>query len=386
VPVEPRGLPAGIEPFAPYQPQEICWPDAQPGVVAFRNLVLATYPRTASDGIVRDCSARGQSEHKDGRAWDWMVRADVARERAEVAALMHWLLKADAAGYPAANARRLGIMYIVWRGRIWKSYHSELGWQPYHGADGHTGHVHFSFSWSGALARTSFFSKHVAPPVLAPGLPELGAGSSGPAVRDLQRMLGVKGVNGVFGAKTRLAVAAFQRRHSLRATGLLTRATWGALLPPATPVPAPVPVRRVVTSPVLRTGARGASVKALQRLLAVGPDGSFGPATYGALRAFQKRAHLAVDGGAGAQTWRALRKTYAKAHPRRAVVPKLGTPLQLGATGPAVRDVQRRLHLGSDGTFGPVTERAVVAYQKRHHLAADGVVGIRTWSLIHRAR
>ncbi len=385
VPAVPWGLPAGIEPFAPYQPQEICWPEAQPGVLAFRDLVLRTYPRTASDGIVRACSAPGQSEHKDGRAWDWLVRADVPRERAEAGALLHWLLKADAAGYPAANARRLGIMYIVWHGRIWKSYHAERGWQVYGGHDGHSGHVHFSFSWAGALARTSFYSKHVAPPVLAPRLPLLGAGSAGPAVHDLQRMLGVSNANGVFGAQTRRAVATFQRTHRLPANGLLTRATWAALLPPATAVPAAVPVRRVVASPVLRSGARGASVAALQRLLSIGRDGRFGAATQVALRRFQHRAHLVADGVAGSRTWKALRAAYARAHPRPVAIPTLESPLRVGAAGAAVRDLQRRLHIARDGVFGQATERAVLAYQKSHRLSVDGVVGRRTWAGLHGA-
>jgi hypothetical protein len=39
-------------------------------VLAFRKKVLATYPKTSNAGISRDCSIGGQSEHKEGRAWD----------------------------------------------------------------------------------------------------------------------------------------------------------------------------------------------------------------------------------------------------------------------------------------------------------------------------
>ena len=408
VPRRPTDLPAGIEPFAPYQPQEICFPEAQRGVVAFRDLVLRTYPRTGSDGVVLECSAPGRSEHKDGRAWDWLVRADVPQEKANAAALLHWLLKTDDAGYQAANARRLGIMYIIWDHRMWRSYHADLGWQPYEGANPHTGHVHFSFGWAGALGRTSFFSKHVAPPVMAPALPSFSPGSWGPGVHDLQRILGVRKATGYFDKFTRRAVIAFQREHGLLADGVLYPTTWAALLPPATPVPDPVPVRYAFTgSPVLRAGASGPAVAALQRLLAIRDDGSFGPGTETALRQLQARARLSADGVAGAQTWNFLRHAHARAVAARAAravrelyaraarqaraaarqerARRAGTalPVRRGARGPLVSDVQRQLHLPADGVFGPGTERAVRAYQRRHRLGTDGVVGERTWRGLH---
>ena len=414
VPAPPTGLPAGIEPFAPYQPQEICYPAAQVGVVAFRNLILHTYPHTGDDGIVRECSAPdGSSEHKDGRAWDWLVRAAVPAERAEADTLLRWLTRRDAAGYTAANARRLGLMYMVWNGRIWKSYHAALGWQTYRGSDPHVGHVHFSFSWAGALGRTSYFSHHVAPPILGPDLPLFGAGSKGPAVLDLQHLLQVRTANGFFGTTTQRAIANFQRAHRLPASGLLTRATWAALLPPATPIPSPVPVRlQWRGSTVLRAGANGAAVHELQRLLAVGNDGSFGPGTEAAVRHFQVRAHLTPDGVVGAQTWRRLRVTFERAQARGRGAPRhphahghlpahrhahagkhvvrahgrgpapvvtVAAPLRLGATGPTVIALQRRVHVPTDGVFGPGTDRAVRAFQRRHHLVVDGVVGAQTW-------
>jgi peptidoglycan hydrolase-like protein with peptidoglycan-binding domain len=392
VPATPAGLPAGIEPFAPYQPQEICYPAPQPGVVAFERLVLRTYPETGSDGIVRECSAPGRTEHKDGRAWDWRVRASVPRERADADALLRWLLAPDAAGYAAANARRLGIMYIIWNGRMWRSYQPASGWLPYSGVDPHTGHVHFSFGWAGALGQTSFFSHRVAPPVLAPSLPLFAPGSSGPALRDLQHVLGLRKATGRYDVRTRRALVAFQRDHHLRATGLLTRATWAALLPAATPVPRPVPVRHPASvrrratpsAPVLRLGAAGGSVTTLQRLLPVAKDGRYGPATQAAVRDFQRRSHLTVDGVAGAQTWHALRVAYTRRHTPRA--PRLATPLRLGATGPAVRQLQRKLRLPVDGVFGRQTQHSVRRLQARHRLPVDGVVGARTWHTVQGLR
>jgi hypothetical protein len=49
--------------------------------------------------------------------------------------------------------------------------------------------------------------------------------------------------------------------------------------------------------------------------------------------------------------------------------------LRKGDRGPAVRKVQRRLRIGADGVFGPVTHRAVKRFQRRKRLTADGIVG-----------
>jgi murein DD-endopeptidase MepM/ murein hydrolase activator NlpD len=65
-----------------------------------------------------------------------------------------------------------------------------------------------------------------------------------------------------------------------------------------------------------------------------------------------------------------------------------GTPtLRLGATGPAVADLQRRLSAAgnkvtADGAFGPKTAAAVIAFQQKRGLQADGVVGPRTWAAL----
>jgi N-acetylmuramoyl-L-alanine amidase len=61
-------------------------------------------------------------------------------------------------------------------------------------------------------------------------------------------------------------------------------------------------------------------------------------------------------------------------------------PLRPGATGEAVRDLQRRLaivgHVAADslGVYGPATEAAVRAFQERRGLRVDGICGIETWS------
>lgn len=62
--------------------------------------------------------------------------------------------------------------------------------------------------------------------------------------------------------------------------------------------------------------------------------------------------------------------------------------LRLGASGPAVRDLQAALNrlmphrqpLAVDGVFGAQTEMALLAWQGRNGLLADGVAGAKTWA------
>jgi hypothetical protein len=151
-----------IEGFARYSPQVKCTPRARPGVVDFSRRVLHAYPGTRSLGIVRACSAGGRSEHKEGRAWDWGgLNAHSAADRRKVANLAAWLFATDRYGNKAANARRLGIQYIIWNGRIWGSYNWSSGWRYYNGANRHTDHVHISFTWAGANMNTSFWTGRV---------------------------------------------------------------------------------------------------------------------------------------------------------------------------------------------------------------------------------
>lgn len=149
---------APLEALAPYVPQTTCDPVAKPGVLGFRDLLLANFPATRNLGIGRACEAEGVSEHKEGRAFDWGVDADDPAERAAADEVLAWLLGPDPeTGEPFAIARRLGVMYVIWDGQIWSSFRAVDGWRPYVGVSGHRDHIHVSFDWSGALAETSFW-------------------------------------------------------------------------------------------------------------------------------------------------------------------------------------------------------------------------------------
>jgi len=172
---------SSIEALAPYQGQTLCDPVARPGAVALRQLVLQHYPGTGDSGIVRACTVAGASEHKEGRAWDWRVTTSNPTHVKQVAEFTSWLLAPDEHGNAAAMARRLGIMYMIWDSKIWKSYQADKGWQRYTGASPHTDHVHFSLSWAGAYAKTSYWTRTVAPVMSGPAAPVEAAAPSRPA-------------------------------------------------------------------------------------------------------------------------------------------------------------------------------------------------------------
>jgi hypothetical protein len=57
--------------------------------------------------------------------------------------------------------------------------------------------------------------------------------------------------------------------------------------------------------------------------------------------------------------------------------------LRRGDRGPAVKRVQRKLHIEVDGAFGRSTERAVKRFQRRKGIEPDGKVGPETRRALH---
>lgn len=281
-PPTPSGLPSGIEDLARYVGQTECQPGQLPGTMTLARLLVARFPDT-SFNTSYSCGTDGsRSEHYDGRAIDWMVNSRNPAQAKEAASAIHWFLATDKAGHLRAIAKRIGLMYVIWNGKIWGSYNAS--WEPYqncldasmlspaHDSYCHRNHVHISLSWNGATGRTSFFSKKVFNttdygPCRATGMnwaqdrvgfqgapcPRLakltapagasstyvnlltysgasvGVGDRGPIVSAIQAALH-RSVSGTFDTGTRDALISFQKSRGLTATGRTSVPTWIKLL------------------------------------------------------------------------------------------------------------------------------------------------------------
>ena len=123
-------------------------------------------------------------------------------------------------------------------------------------------------------------------------------------------------------------------------------------------------------------GNRGVNVKSLQHLLrargsTIAVDGVYGDTTRSAVQRFQRRSTLLVTGVVDRSTWS-----------------RLVVPLATGATGEAVRALQRQLvekrgaDLAIDGTFGTATRAAVTAFQSHARLPTTGTADRTTWRVL----
>ena len=163
-----RGMPPAYDNAPLYEAQAQCDPPAKIGTQALADLIKATYGANQTVWIPRACDIGDTSEHKEGRALDWMTSVRDPQQRANAEAFLSWLLGPDAQGNAYGNAMRLGVMYIGWNDRIWRGYDINRGWTelkgcfatPSTGSDTtcHRNHIHISLTWDGASGRTSFWS------------------------------------------------------------------------------------------------------------------------------------------------------------------------------------------------------------------------------------
>ena len=280
VPATPTGLPTDIEGLSPYVPPTGCDLRNRVGTVRLAQLLQKTYGATY--GLTRSCTSATtpSSEHYDGRAVDSFFNVRNTTERAEAAALLAWLFAKDKAGNPYANARRLGVMYVIWNDKMWSSYRPSEGWRPYSSCAStpassydtacHRNHIHFSLSWEGANGRTSFWSKQVAPIDWGPCRPSDLNWSMGQAPPNATRCPSYPVVKAPAGA--------------------------GALLKEMVPR----------SGIVLRPGMSGPAVKTLQKVIGVSATGNFLSTTTARLKAWQSAHHLPATGITWPQTWRAM--------------------------------------------------------------------------------
>jgi len=352
-PRSPQGLPPPgpvgetLDAPPPWQPQLACAARPMPGLVKLQRLVLSTYGRGYGEPYVRSCTSGGASEHKEGRAWDWMLDLGNKRDRAAAADFLAWLTKDGRNGTPGVNSRRLGVMYVIYNRKIWGMWAADEGWRPYDGYSPHTDHIHISLSWNGARAHTSFWTgrtwkldygtcqvftgepaltppRHARtvpcnPAVAAPrtsARPLLWMGSTGSTVTEAQRRLGAT-VDGVFGATTRKAVLHYQRQHELPRTGAVDGPTWASLDPGSARLNVPTWTPREALRwakaegyPVLEAGDGGKGVYALQTALEVPSrhrTGFYGKRTKAAVLALKAKHGLNDTPRVDAEVWQLLR-------------------------------------------------------------------------------
>ena len=346
-PVSPMPAPAVVEQLSPYLPQVSCDPTVKPGTAALRTLLLTTYGGHDL-GITRDCASGELSEHLEGRAFDWGLNAYNPADKALAQQFLDWLLAPDATGTVTAyNARRLGVMYVIWNRQIWGSYNPSAGWRAYTGVSPHTDHVHISLSWAGALKATSFWTGQAAPVDYGPC--RTYGGMPAPAYSGA-RLTPCPSTSQVVPVVTPVVV-----------TTPPPSAASGSVLPApaavATPVTAPVAVPRVAVP--------GAAVPRAVAVPAAGPA---------VVPAAGLAAGLAVGPAAVASAVPATATVTVDILSRYA-----SRTLRIGATGPAVVVLQKALQLTADGAFGPKTAAAVLAFNTAHGLVADSVVRPATW-------
>jgi hypothetical protein len=165
-----------LEPYAGYQPQTACRRVPKPGVLMLADWLVA---RGGGYGpISRSCAGSSRSEHKESRAFDWLLDATDPADVALAAALLDELLAPDDTGQPHALARRMGIMYIIWDDTMYASYDGFVA-KRYLSSGcrtrrtcsptlRHRDHLHVSLTRKGAKGTTSWYYAQVpqaAPPV-----------------------------------------------------------------------------------------------------------------------------------------------------------------------------------------------------------------------------
>lgn len=272
VPAPPsKDLPTTLDAAPPWFYTYSCDPNDKPGMVAFANLLANHYKRPTWWGS-RSCIAGDNSQHYEGRAVDWPMNAYDPADKAIGDSVAQWLTANN-----GEMARRFGVQSVIWNRYSWYLY-KPGAWYPYYGPSPHTDHLHISFSWDGAMGRTSWwdgtpitahdygtcrvYRDQYAPryqgynatpcstdlpyPPAAPN-PVVLPGARNDYVKTAQQHLGFSGgdVDGVFGPMTLQALLNYQANKKLPWTGVLDKATWAHMLSGAPPKPAPVGVQRL---------------------------------------------------------------------------------------------------------------------------------------------
>lgn len=340
-PKHPKGLepaaklPAKVDPTPAYAPQVSCNPVDLAGPKKLRDLVLMTYKVGGKGNISRGCT-EGLSEHSEGRAWDWMVNVNNAKQKAAAGDFLAWLTAKH-----GENAKRLGIMYVIHNKKIWGVYREKDGWRK---SAGHTDHIHISFGWNGARAKTSFWTGKIQPTDYGP----------------CARFAGQPAV--------------------LRSTARLT------------PCGAKAALVKKHKRAMVKMGSRTSTVKTAQAALGMKKNGVFDKPMWAKVKAYQKAHDLPVTGVVDVPTWSSLRPTDITGDVSKGYTAKTAASYGLTHyanrrlvarnTGKAVLFAQVALGVPAkdrNGYLGPLTTAAVKAFQKAHALKQTGTVTQVEW-------
>jgi putative cell wall-binding protein len=151
-----------VDPYPGWTSEQGCTAGVRPGTTDLADFIASWaggFARASDFLFQRACAANAESGHDDGRALDWVLDATDPADRAVAAAFLDWLTATDRYGNGHANARRLGVMYVIWDTRIWRAYRAADGWTTYTGSNPHTDHIHVSLTPAGADRRTTWWSR-----------------------------------------------------------------------------------------------------------------------------------------------------------------------------------------------------------------------------------
>jgi hypothetical protein len=159
--------PPPIEDYASYDPQTTCAKSPKPGSVVLGEYLVATYGG-GGGAVNRSCKSGGTSEHKDGRAIDWMLDATVKDDRSLAKQFLADAFATDEEGNTHALARRMGIMYIIWNDHMYSAWdqfaredYLSSGCPSKHKCSPtlrHRNHMHISLSRPGSRGETSWYA------------------------------------------------------------------------------------------------------------------------------------------------------------------------------------------------------------------------------------
>ncbi len=160
-----------VEDYASYQPQKKCRDTARPGTRELAGWIDEKYDGGSAVASIRACSSGGVSEHKAGRAIDWMMDATKKKQRREVRRFLVKVFATDGDDEEHALARRMGVMYVIWNDHVYASYDDHFAKEDYLSSScssrkkcsktqRHRDHVHVSLSRPGGRGDTSWYEAH----------------------------------------------------------------------------------------------------------------------------------------------------------------------------------------------------------------------------------